>query len=57
MLRSVIVVLPLAGEQTYQHISIIHIEVEKEQEGDEEAEEGEHGSFPETPHLVHGLPH
>lgn len=45
------------GEKSHQHVSIIHVKVEEEQEGDAEAEEGEHGSFSETPHLVHGLPH
>lgn len=43
--------------ETHQHISIIHIKVKKQEEGDEESEEWKHGAFPETPHLVHRLPH
>lgn len=42
---------------TNQHVAVFNVEVQEEEEGDEEAEEGEHGPFSETPHLVHGLPH
>lgn len=42
---------------TYQHIAVFDVEVEEEEEGDEEAEEGDGGAFPQTPHLVQGFPH
>ena len=42
---------------TNQHVAIFNIEVKEEEEGDEEAEEGNSGAFPQTPHLVEGFPH
>ena len=45
---------PFERQRSYQHVSIIHVEVEEEQEGDEETEEGEHGAFPETLKVLPG---
>lgn len=42
---------------TNQDVAIFHVEVQKEEEGNEEAEEGDGGTFPQTPHLVQGFPH
>lgn len=42
---------------TDQHIAIFNVEVQEEEEGDEEAEEGNSGAFPQTPHLVQRFPH
>lgn len=42
---------------TNQHVAIFNVEVQEEEEGDEEAEEGNGGAFPQTPHLVQGFPH
>lgn len=39
-----------------QNISIFDVEVEEEEEGDEEAQEGNGWAFPQTPHLVQGFP-
>lgn len=40
----------------YQHVAVLHVEVEEEEEGDEEAEEGDGGALPQAPHLVQGFP-
>lgn len=42
---------------SHQHVSIVHVEVDKQQEGEKEGEDGEHGAFPEAPHPVSPLPH
>lgn len=42
---------------TNQHVAIFNVEVQEEEEGDEEAEEGNSRAFPQTPHLVQGFPH
>lgn len=42
---------------TNQHVAIFNVEVQKEEEGDEEAEERNSGAFPQTSHLVQGFPH
>lgn len=41
---------------SYQHVAVLNVEVEEEEEGDEEAEEGDGGAFPQAPHLVQGFP-
>lgn len=43
--------------RTNQDIAIFNVEVQEEEEGDEEAEEGNSGAFPQTSHLVQGFPH
>lgn len=42
---------------TNQHEAILDVEVEEEKEGDEEAEKGNSGALPQTPHFVQGFPH
>lgn len=42
---------------TNQHVAIFNVKVQEEEEGDEEAEEGNSGAFPQTSHLVQGFPH
>lgn len=42
---------------TDQHIAVFHVKVQEEEEGDEEAKEGDGGAFPQTPHFVQGFPH
>lgn len=41
---------------THQNISVLDVEVEEEEESDEEAQEGDGGALPQTPHFVQGLP-
>lgn len=41
---------------TNQHVAIFNVEVEEEEKGDEEAEEGDSRAFPQTPHLVQRFP-
>lgn len=41
---------------SYQHVAVLDVEVEEEEEGDEEAEEGDGGALPQAPHLVQGFP-